>query len=212
MKHDKQRRTPMLLGLAALAMVVTATPGYAAPVRFDNPEAGHFEWFGGEPEGFVLNVTLPASSQPGTLYDPGAFLQDNGADWTQVAGGTGGDLQVGGTPAVFLVGVNAGEPIPSGFAWDPMGYTNYPGYEDQTQLVYDEPTYLGVRFDPGDGTHYGWIGVVWASADLTLDAFAWGYETEVGVPIEAGIPEPGSLVMLAVGAAALASRRRRSAQ
>jgi hypothetical protein len=51
-------------------------------------------------------------------------------------------------------------------------------------------TYLGVSFDLGAGTQYGWIGVVRNAA--MLDAFAWGYETDPGVPIAAGAWPPCS--------------------
>ena len=80
------------------------------------------------------------------------------------------------------------------------GYTNLPeGVEP----------YLGIRFDLGGGYQHSWLGVVHTGPEL--DAFAWGYETEVGVPIPAGVPEPGTLAALAVGAAALLGRRRRCA-
>lgn len=44
---------------------------------------------------------------------------------------------------------------------------------------------------------------------VELDAFAWGYETDPDVPIAAGIPEPGTLAALALGAAAALAGRRR---
>lgn len=45
-------------------------------------------------------------------------------------------------------------------------------------------TYLGVRFDLGKGTQYGWIKVIrnW----VEIDALAWGFETDPGVPIRVG--------------------------
>jgi hypothetical protein len=65
--------------------------------------------------------------------------------------------------------------------------------------------YMGVRFIDLDGYHFGWIGLVrgpdsYPAFDLNLNAFAWGYETEPGVPIIAGIPAPGTLAALAFGA------------
>lgn len=206
MKHDKQRRTAMVLGLAALAIMVTATHAHATPIRFDNPVGGgHFNW-----QGEWLDLTLPAASQPGVQGDLDALLQSAAGDpdpevWGDPAT-TSVKVQAGGSGDFFLVGVDEGVMIPSGAAWKNLAYMFYPGYG--TQLPIDEPTYLGVQFDLGSGLQYGWIGVE-MDDQYALDPFAWGYETEVGVPIPAGIPEPGSLAALAVGVAALASRRRR---
>jgi hypothetical protein len=66
---------------------------------------------------------------------------------------------------------------------------------------------MGVRFNDVDGYHYGWISVV--RNGLDLDAFAWGYETEPGVPIIAGIPAPGTLAALAFGAVVTRRARKR---
>ncbi len=204
MSKQQRRRGMVAAGLAGVAiMVFTATAG-ASPVRFDNPAgAGHFDWAvppGDPPVG--LSVILSAADQTGVPLEPASFYQNNYATYDQIVGGSVGDVEVGGNPAVFLQALDAGDPIPSGAPWDNAGYANYPGYS--YGLPYDVPTYIGVKFDLGSGDQYGWIGVVFASADFTADAFAWGYETEVGVPIAAGVPEPGSL---AFGALAVCRRR-----
>jgi len=78
------------------------------------------------------------------------------------------------------------------------------------------PGYIGVKIpdlDGGAGFHYGWIGVIrngGAPGAEGLQAFAWGYETDIGVPINAGAPEPGTLALLAFGAGAAATRRRKN--
>ena len=58
----------------------------------------------------------------------------------------------------------------------------------------------------GAGWHYGWIGVIRNAGNL--QAFAWGYESDLNTPIAAGVPEPGTLAMLAFGAALALGRRR----
>jgi hypothetical protein len=86
-----------------------------------------------------------------------------------------------------------------------------PAWTSGGRIVYFPPgeeRYAGVSFDPGDGVHYGWIGVLNGAPS---EVFAWGYESDAGVPIPAGAPEPGSLALLAMGAGAALRRRRRLA-
>ena len=81
--------------------------------------------------------------------------------------------------------------IPTGNPWGYSGYSAYDGYP--SNIPEGVAKYIGIRFDQGAGYQYGWIGVVRTGHEL--EAFAWGYETDPGVPIEAGAEsvEPGPI-------------------
>jgi hypothetical protein len=69
---------------------------------------------------------------------------------------------------------------------------------------------LGVSFDAGGNTHYGWLRM----SDVSSTAFMlhdWAYETQPGVGIHVGVvPEPGTISLFAIGLGALGwSRWRR---
>jgi len=213
--------------LAAAAAIAAGTAAYAAPVRFDNPahgEPGHFHW-PGDAAGPYLDVTLPAAQQPGDYYSSQSTVRQNVtgglSSWYSYGPPNGGKLGVltateaGGFygPLVFSAGDLI--PVPGGGTYygrpfsDDAGYLHYPGY---TFLPEGVPTYLGVLWGATYGggsfsdSQYGWLGVERTGAEVEL--FAWGYETEPGVAIPAGIPEPGSLALLAFGACAALRRRQ----
>lgn len=84
-------------------------------------------------------------------------------------------------------------------------------------------TYLGLKFDIGGQTHFGWAlidDVVTVNGHQSLTIEGWAYESSAGMGIKAGatsspaVPEPASLLQLALGAAGAAgltaSRRRRA--
>jgi hypothetical protein len=72
--------------------------------------------------------------------------------------------------------------------------------------------FIGFRFDSGNGFQYGWMRLTMDGApgnSFTLVDYAWG---DLGDSILTGqIPEPGSLALLAVGAAGLLAWRRHRA-
>lgn len=75
--------------------------------------------------------------------------------------------------------------------------------------------FIGVRFDNGPGTRYGWIAFEGASDASWGRITGWAYETsgreihagdEGGIPV---VPEPSGLALLALGAAGVTALRKR---
>lgn len=191
--------------LAAAAAIAAGTSAYAAPIRFDNPAgAGHFDWAEAPGLRNALDMVLPAESQPGGDLGPQSSILQVISNYGYSYVGRGGAAGVETDGAYYLLGHASGTLIPSGSPWLNYGYNV--GYYGGTFIAEGTPTYLGVRFDLGSGYQYGWIGV--ERSGTALDAFAWGYETEPGVGIPAGAPEPGTLALLAMGAVGVLRRRR----
>ncbi len=189
----KRKRKLAARALAAAGAIAGGTQAYAEPVRFDNPahgEAGHFHWPPEPARRIILDFAAAASEQPGANGGPttvGHLIQPT---WSNVSGPGGSvytELQAVGVDGFndhMVVGVASGDTIPSGSPWDVKGFVYYPHPSFGTELPEGTATYLGVRFNGPTDWQYGWVGVV--RAGIELEAFAWGYETEPGVPIAAG--------------------------
>ena len=217
-----KKHSQLSLVCAAAALLVGAATAGAEVIYFENPapgQPGHYDWV--PPAGDVthwLDITLPATAQPG-VEGPTSFQQRNYSD-------AAGKLFSGALTAYFAAGgvhesqlwpaqeldmIPAEGPLPPDYNWRWNAFVYEPAYG--TNFTTGAEEYVGVRFDLTDNGiedyQYGWIGVIY-DGDIALDAFAWGYETEVGVPIEAGVPEPGSLALMALGAVGVMTRRRRA--
>ena len=212
------RRSKTAGVLTAALFAIAATQANATVVVFENPAgAGHFDWVPAANQNGLnatwLDITQPANSQPGAVLGHASFGQENFSDLaSKVLGGgpISAEIQVGFNSALALVSV-AGElvpaetPLPPSYGWAINPFIDHPSLG--SNLVDGQESYLGVRFDLGSGWQHGWIGI--EKNGIALDAFAWGYETEPGVPIAAGIPEPTTLALFALAAGSLCIRRRR---
>lgn len=216
--------------IALATLIAAGTSAYADAVRFDND--GSFGFIGQ-----ALDITLPADLQVGsqTAAEHAIELSSHIDKYFTTyslfdrfsAGGGSVDFWSGPGNGLSVDPLAAGAIIGSDLSdgrW--LGTSNfvrveYPGYyygEGGTfsPLTAGIPAYLGLRVDLGygDGFRYGWMGVVWDPDSPQgvgfLDAFAWGYETEAGAPIGAGVPAPSGIALLALGAAGALSHKRRS--
>jgi hypothetical protein len=204
--------------LAAAAALAAGTQAYGEVVIFINPpegEPGHFDWTFGPDDGQPgtppqwLDITRPSTDQGG-LVGPRSVAQlffSGGSDADQ-SNYTYGGASVGGDGSTRPF--YAGDTI-SGATSDFHHYSDHIGWGHggpSSLFPANVSAYMGVRFNDIDGYHYGWIGVVWSGYE-DFDAFAWGYETEPGVGIIAGIPAPGTLAALAFGAVVTRRGRKR---
>jgi len=94
---------------------------------------------------------------------------------------------------------------------DPIGPAQAYATSSATLLPNGNPTLIGIRFSGNDALiHYGWARISNSNSPLTAGTLVdWGWEDQANTPIAAGagIPEPSSLALLAVGAVGLLRRR-----
>jgi hypothetical protein len=191
----------IIFGVGVATAIAAGTQAYAEVITFINPakgEPGHFAWsrsFSGgmNPEDW-LDITRPSTDQT-ELVGPMSVGQsvsfdDTGEFFNVTYSGASvvtGDI---GQFSGFTVSLASGTEIDGSFTyasesihvWDSFFYNEVFSY-----FAVGSAGYMGVQFSDVDGDHYGWIGVV-RHFPLDFEAFAWGYETEPGVAIIAGIP------------------------
>jgi hypothetical protein len=233
MREDKTVWTinPSGQDCLVLAATIAATSvAYAGPVRYDNDT--NYSWFYS-----VLDLTQSSADQTyggvGSVTGT-SFYMDYFSDFYpsfsyqhSYLSGAGAEIWNSGFQNRYSAPLNSGELVGPGlsdgawsqsstfeFAWDSCTYNYYYYYYEcesgfRGLLPPDgSQTYVGARLTIDNQFHYGWIGV--QNFGGFIDVFAWGYETEAGVPIAAGVPAPGGLGALAIGAVGALSRKRRA--
>jgi hypothetical protein len=85
----------------------------------------------------------------------------------------------------------------SGGAWSISGADNY----------------LGFYFVEADGTHVGWADIATTASQTgaSFEVLSYAYDTAANTTITAGVPEPSSMALVALGVAGLIALRRRRA-
>lgn len=115
------------------------------------------------------------------------------------------------TSLTYATALAAGDPIDASTVGPSFfGGLAYGAANPDAQFNNATDAYLGLSFPSGGDTFYGWIRVTIDNAAGTFVVNDWAYNTVAGEGILAGAtPEPGTLGLLAAGAAGLAAVRRR---
>jgi hypothetical protein len=212
-KLDESKRASVRASdlLAAAAAIAAGTQAYAEPIRFDNPAPGGFGWGANR----WLDITKAYWDQMPLEIGPSKVGQlrasYNYYQYHIAKAFTSGGADVVASPTITK---NLSQSTVVDGSWQFSNHANHVVYSTgqhgtfvTTYFSNGSVGYMGVRFLDVDGYHYGWISVV--RYGLNFSAFAWGYETEPGVGIIAGIPAPGTLAALAFGAVVTRRGRKR---
>lgn len=89
------------------------------------------------------------------------------------------------------------------YQWSAGGWTGIGYWREE-----NADGYLGVQFDIGGNTHYGWVHVI-NTYGITGEIVEWAYESNPNTGLEAGvIPEPTTLLLFLAGTGLLALRKK----
>jgi MYXO-CTERM domain-containing protein len=218
--------TSCVICLSVAVVLGVAAPASAVPVQFDASQ-GSFVWqaqenywdSGGWEVPTYLDITQSAT-QAGTLdsYPSHQLGKENRhprpnlrPGWQRIAGMGKSAIACADPVTTWAsAGPSTVDPVQSlsfstligpGLNWKSEAYTQWiqdpSGFSIPSTTFLTPGSYIGVRLTLADGIHYGWIG-----------GNGWGYETESGVAVAAGAPEPSFLALPALAALPMLRRQR----
>ena len=236
MKSHIVRRFGVCVLVGALVVAISATTGQAVLVRYNNGGAGWYDATNNwnqdiltfKMDGSVVtnSANTPGLNVLGQNADSFTFAEADffwwgteeldtltmavGANVGYVSGSVGDVWSVGNLSDGYQVGAT----LADGRLWadstsTPQGRAGMAnmGLYSYVEWSFDTSGYIGLYADDVDGRHYGW-----AYVDVTLFSavhlLEFAFETEPNTPVTA--PEPTTLGLLALGAAALLAHRKRA--
>ncbi|MAI24708.1 MAG: hypothetical protein CMN75_01630 [Spirochaeta sp.] len=110
----------------------------------------------------------------------------------------------------YLGRLDAGDTVDGSLDWDSEGWLRDGDTDDLSpEWSLGQTGYAGFRFDLSGLDVYGWMEVEFASSGEDFTVRSWAYE-EDGSGLPAGVvPEPSSVLLVALGLAGFAGLRKR---
>lgn len=121
-------------------------------------------------------------------------------------------------PTRFAAGANIGPGVGSATTANAFAAyeENFMTFVQGGSFLDGQPGFVGFSFDVGGATHWGWAEI---QVDTTQDPgmgalllLRYGWESAADTALAAGVPEPGTALLLFAGSAALVRIRQRSAR